>query len=280
MLATWPELIGDEPTKTDTCDGGAPGRQPRSFPPVGSRRSRTAPPVGQAVPWRGSKTTTRVAVERRPAYASSFGSTTIQRGHSPSRSSPAAARARTRRGCSCANRTRARWARQARCPSSDPPLPVASLPCCSSSGSSSRVRNGMSGPDDCGSSPSRRPRWLPVPPGGQRTRRSRQSTCGTPRPMSLTSTSSACTPSSKLTGLRAASRNEWDSRSAPTSDLTTNLRVNRGGLAWSRSQGGHSGWDGDRPSATIGGNVARFRVRSSDLCGGRSVVRRRRGKAP
>jgi hypothetical protein len=64
---------------------------------------------------------------------------------------------------------------------------VASLPWCSSSGSSSRVRNGMSGPDDCGSSPSRRPRWLPVPPGGQRTRRSRQSTCGTPRPMSLTS---------------------------------------------------------------------------------------------
>jgi hypothetical protein len=52
------------------------------------------------VPSRGSRTTTGVSVDRRPAKASSCGSAAAQRCHSRSRSEPAAARARTGRGTS------------------------------------------------------------------------------------------------------------------------------------------------------------------------------------
>ncbi len=59
------------------------------------------------VPSRGSRTTTGVSVDRRPAEASICGSTATQRCHSRSRSSPAAGRARTGRGCWRDSRTTA-----------------------------------------------------------------------------------------------------------------------------------------------------------------------------
>jgi hypothetical protein len=79
----------------------------------------------QVGPLRGSRTTTAVSVDRRPAYASSFGSTATHRCQSQSRSSPAAARARTTRGCWRANRTTAsgcaaRFSHHAGRPSSQP----------------------------------------------------------------------------------------------------------------------------------------------------------------